>query len=123
MTLSFYVVHVSCSIADQEIIHIQSRVCSAINVFHNIIYFDIKQREVRPFLDFSSKKTSPILTLNILSCMKVWINTGILPFNPRFLRSFTMPYFQVASYAFSRSKKNQSLDTLFTRSLLFDKCF
>ena len=38
-------VHVSCSVADQEHIHIQSTVCSAINVFHNIINFYIEQRD------------------------------------------------------------------------------
>ena len=54
---------------------------------------------------FSSEKTSSILTLNRLSWRKFWINIGILPPNPRFFRSFTMPYFQVVSYAFSRSKK------------------
>ena len=32
-------IHVSCSVADQEVIHIQSTVCSAIYVFHNIINF------------------------------------------------------------------------------------
>ena len=58
LELSFYVVIVSCSIADQEVIHIQSTVCSAINVFQTIINFDIKQTawqtvtylEVYPFL-------------------------------------------------------------------------
>ena len=43
--LSFYMVHVSCSVADQEVIHIQSTVCSAVNVFHNIINFSIEQHD------------------------------------------------------------------------------
>ena len=38
-------IHVSCSVADQEVIHIQRTVCSAIYVFHNIINFHIEQRD------------------------------------------------------------------------------
>ena len=45
LKLSFYVVHVSCSLADQEVINIQSTVYSAINVFHNIIKSYIEQRD------------------------------------------------------------------------------
>ena len=43
LKLSFYVVHVSCTVADPEVI--QNTVCTAINIFHNIIYFDIKQSD------------------------------------------------------------------------------
>ena len=36
-------IHVFCSVADQEVIHIQHTVCSAIYVFPNIINFYIEQ--------------------------------------------------------------------------------
>ena len=39
LKLSFYMVHVSCSVADQEVIHTQSTVGSAVNVFHNINFY------------------------------------------------------------------------------------
>ena len=45
LKLSFYMVHVSCSVADQEVIHIQSTVCSAVNIFHNIINSYIEQHD------------------------------------------------------------------------------
>ena len=45
LKLSFYMVYVSCSVTDQEFIHIQSTVCSAIYVFHNIINFYIEQHD------------------------------------------------------------------------------
>ena len=45
LKLSFYMVHVSCSVADQVVIHIQITVCSAVNVFHNIINFYIEQHD------------------------------------------------------------------------------
>ena len=45
LELFLYVVHVSCSVADQEVIHIQSTVCSAVNVFPNIINFYIEQHD------------------------------------------------------------------------------
>ena len=42
LEISFYVVHVFSSITYEEVIHKQSIVCSAINVFNNIVYFDTK---------------------------------------------------------------------------------
>ena len=42
LEFSFYVVHVFSSITYEEVIHKQSTVCSTINVFNNIIYFDTK---------------------------------------------------------------------------------
>ena len=38
-------IHVSCSVVDQEVIRIQRTVCSAIYVFHNIINFYIERRD------------------------------------------------------------------------------
>ena len=76
LKLSFHMIHVSCSVVDQEVIHIQSTVCSAINVFHNIINFHIViilnsvADNTLPWgtpisCCFSSEKTSPI-------CRRKW---------------------------------------------------
>ena len=46
----------------------------------------------------------PIQIQNFLSERKDFIKLGSLPFNPMLSRSFMIPYLQVVSYAFSRSK-------------------
>ena len=85
-------VYVFCSVADQEVIHIQSTVCSTVNVFHNIINFYIEQHDRQyPFLFFFRENLSHSYSKS--STLK------------EVFRSLTMPYFQVVSYAFSRLKK------------------
>ena len=97
------------AITHEEVIYKQSTGCSAIDIFNNIIYFDTKKRNRQytnlrytHFLFFFFRdKIFPILTLNLLSCRKFLKNKAILASSPRFIRSLTMPYFHVVSYAFS----------------------
>ena len=49
-------------------------------------------------------RVEPIQTWNFLSKKKAFMKFGSLPFNPNACWSFMIPYQQVVSYAFSRSK-------------------
>ena len=51
-----------------------------------------------------SDNVVPMQTWNFLSERKDFIKLESLPFNPMLSRSFMIPYLQVVSYAFSRSK-------------------
>ena len=51
-----------------------------------------------------SDNVDPMWTRNFLSETKAFIKFGSLPFNPLLCWSFMIPYFQVVSYAYSRSK-------------------